>query len=86
MRLFTLKDDIAFVTGAGSGIGQGIAIGLAEAGSDVALFDMPASKGLEDTERAVKEKGRRALVMTATSLMAHPLPLRSRRPSKLSVR
>jgi NAD(P)-dependent dehydrogenase (short-subunit alcohol dehydrogenase family) len=64
MRQFSLKDDIAFVTGAGSGIGQGIAIGLAEAGSDVALFDMPASKGLEDTERAVKEKGRRALVMT----------------------
>ena len=64
MRLFSLKDDIAFVTGAGSGIGQAIAIGLAEAGSDVALFDMPSSKGLEDTERAVKEKGRRALVMT----------------------
>ena len=32
MSLFSLKDDIAFVTGAGSGIGQGIAIGLAEAG------------------------------------------------------
>ena len=45
MRLFSLKDEIAFVTGAGSGIGQGIAIGLAEAGADVALFDMPASKG-----------------------------------------
>ena len=64
MRLFSLKDEIAFVTGAGSGIGQGIAIGLAEAGADVALFDMPASKGLEDTERAVKEKGRRALIVT----------------------
>ena len=64
MRLFSLKDEIAFVTGAGSGIGQGIAIGLAEAGADVALFDMPASEGLEDTERAVKEKGRRALIVT----------------------
>ena len=64
MRLFSLKDEIAFVTGAGSGIGQGIAIGLAEAGADVALFDVPASKGLVDTERAVKEKGRRALVVT----------------------
>ena len=63
MRLFSLKDEIAFVTGAGSGIGQGIAVGLAEAGADVALFDLPASKGLEDTERSVKEKGRRALIV-----------------------
>ena len=64
MKLFSLTDEIALVTGAGSGIGQGIAIGLAEAGADVALFDIPASKGLEDTERAVKEKGRRALIVT----------------------
>ncbi len=64
MRLFSLKDEIAFVTGAGSGIGQGIAIGLAEAGADVALFDLPTSQGLEDTARAVKEKGRRALIAT----------------------
>ncbi len=64
MKLFSLNDEIAFVTGAGSGIGQGIAIGLAEAGADVALFDIPASRGLEDTERAVKEKGRRALIVT----------------------
>ncbi len=64
MRLFSLKDEIALVTGAGSGIGQGIAIGLAEAGADVALFDLPASQGLEETARAVKEKGRRALIVT----------------------
>ena len=32
MKRFSLNDEIAFVTGAGSGIGQGIAIGLAEAG------------------------------------------------------
>lgn len=64
MRLFSLKDEIALVTGAGSGIGQGIAIGLAEAGADVALFDMPTSKGLEDTERTINEKGRRALIVT----------------------
>ena len=64
MRLFSLKDEIALVTGAGSGIGQGIAIGLAEAGADVALFDIPASKGLEGTARAVEEKGRRALIVT----------------------
>jgi NAD(P)-dependent dehydrogenase (short-subunit alcohol dehydrogenase family) len=64
MQMFSLKDEIALVTGAGSGIGQGIAIGLAEAGADVALFDMPASRGLEETASAVKEKGRRALIVT----------------------
>jgi NAD(P)-dependent dehydrogenase (short-subunit alcohol dehydrogenase family) len=64
MRMFSLKDEIALVTGAGSGIGQGIAVGLAEAGADVALFDLPASKGLEETATAVKEKGRRALIVT----------------------
>jgi len=64
MQMFSLKDEIALVTGAGSGIGQGIAIGIAEAGADVALFDMPASRGLEETASAVKEKGRRALIVT----------------------
>jgi len=64
VRLFSLKGEIALVTGAGSGIGQGVAIGLAEAGADVALFDLPASEGLKDTAQAVKEKGRRALIVT----------------------
>ncbi len=64
MRMFSLKDQIALVTGAGSGIGQGIAIGLAEAGADVALFDMPTSKGLEETAAAVQQHGRRALIVT----------------------
>jgi NAD(P)-dependent dehydrogenase (short-subunit alcohol dehydrogenase family) len=40
MNRFSLSDEVAFVTGAGSGIGQGIAIGLAEAGAHVALFDL----------------------------------------------
>jgi len=61
MRMFSLKDQIAFVTGAGSGIGQGIPIGLAEAGADVALFDLPGSRGLEDTTRAIAEKGCRTV-------------------------
>ena len=43
MQIFRLDDQIAFVTGAGSGIGQRIAVGLAEAGADVALFDLAAS-------------------------------------------
>ena len=64
MRLFSLQGETALVTGAGSGIGQAIAIGLAEAGADVALFDLPSSAGLEDTARAVAAPGRRSLKLT----------------------
>jgi NAD(P)-dependent dehydrogenase (short-subunit alcohol dehydrogenase family) len=64
MDRFALTDQIAFVTGAGSGIGQGIAIGLAEAGADVALFDLSGSQGLDDTARAISARGRRSIKLT----------------------
>lgn len=65
MNLFDLNGDVAFVTGAGSGIGQRLAIGLAEAGADVACFDLPgAAAGLETTAGRIRELGRRALVQT----------------------
>ena len=63
MDLFKLDDKVAFVTGAGSGIGQRIALGLAEAGADVACFDLPSSAGLEETERGIRRHGRRAMVL-----------------------
>jgi NAD(P)-dependent dehydrogenase (short-subunit alcohol dehydrogenase family) len=63
MNLFDLSGDIAFVTGAGSGIGQRIAVGLAEAGADVACFDLPASPGLQDTAARITALGRRALAL-----------------------
>jgi NAD(P)-dependent dehydrogenase (short-subunit alcohol dehydrogenase family) len=62
--MFSLNDEIAFVTGAGSGIGQAIAIGLAEAGANLALFDLGASNGLDDTAKAIADKGRRAIKTT----------------------
>ena len=64
MQLFRLDDQIAFVTGAGSGIGQRIAVGLAEAGADVALFDLTAAEaGLADTAGRIQALGRRALAL-----------------------
>ncbi len=63
MNLFDLKGEIAFVTGAGSGIGQRLAIGLAEAGADVACFDLPGSAGIEATAAQVRQHGRRAIVI-----------------------
>lgn len=64
MDWFQLDGQNAFVTGAGSGIGQGIAIGLAQAGANVACFDLPASAGLDETISQIQQLGRKALRLT----------------------
>lgn len=60
---FRLDGQVAVVTGGGRGIGEGIALGLAEAGADVVV----AARRTEEIE-AVAEKvrglGRRALAVT----------------------
>jgi NAD(P)-dependent dehydrogenase (short-subunit alcohol dehydrogenase family) len=61
MKLFSLEGKTAFVTGAGSGIGQRIALGLAEAGASVGCFDLESSKGLNETVEGVKGLGHQAL-------------------------
>ena len=61
MDIFSLDKQIGFVTGAGSGIGQRLAIGLAEAGADVAVFDLPTSPGITKTAEAIMALGRRAI-------------------------
>lgn len=61
MDLFNLSNRTALVTGAGSGIGQRIAVGLAEAGANVACFDLPQSEGLKETLSRIEDKGRKAL-------------------------
>ncbi len=63
MNLFSLEGKIAFVTGAGSGIGQRIAAGLAEAGASVGCFDLGISKGLDHTVEQVKALGRQAIAV-----------------------
>jgi NAD(P)-dependent dehydrogenase (short-subunit alcohol dehydrogenase family) len=61
-ELFRLDGRTAFVTGAGSGIGQRLAVGLAEAGAAaIACFDIPASSGVGDTVRRIEAAGARAL-------------------------
>ncbi|MCD5993508.1 SDR family oxidoreductase [Pseudomonas sp. CDFA 602] len=66
MQLFRLDGQVAFVTGAGSGIGQAIAVGLAQAGADVACFDLPASPGINSTVERISALGRRALALSGT--------------------
>lgn len=64
MEWFRLDGQNAFVTGAGSGIGQGIALGLAQAGANVACFDLPASDGLAETVSQIQGLGRQAMRLT----------------------
>ena len=63
MQLFQLDGQVAFVTGAGSGIGQRLAFGLAEAGADVGCFDLASSQGLEETASKIRQHGQRALTL-----------------------
>lgn len=64
-RLFSLTGRVALVTGAGSGIGQRIAIGLAQCGADVALLDRRTDDGLAQTAGHVAATGRRSIQLQA---------------------
>jgi 7-alpha-hydroxysteroid dehydrogenase len=57
---FRLDGEVAVVTGAGKGIGRAIAIGLAEAGADVALASRTQSD-LDAVAAEIEARGRRAL-------------------------
>ena len=57
-----LDGQTAFVTGGGGGIGRAIAIRLAEAGADVAIFDIFPERAEEAAAR-VRERGGRALAI-----------------------
>ncbi len=58
-----LDGKVALVTGAGSGIGQGIAEVLAQAGADVAVNYRANAAGAEETARRVAIAGRRPLTL-----------------------
>ena len=59
---FSLEGKVALVTGANTGIGQGIAVALAEAGADLVLVGRSEPT---DTVNAVKALGRKVVSLSA---------------------
>jgi 2-dehydro-3-deoxy-D-gluconate 5-dehydrogenase len=66
---FKLTGRVALVTGAARGMGQAIALGLAEAGADVAVVDVLS---LEETRALVEGVGRRCLALERDLLGLRP--------------
>lgn len=55
-----LKDQIAVITGGGSGIGEAIALGYAEQGAVIAILDVDAVAGA-DTAKRIEDAGGKAI-------------------------
>ena len=69
LDLFSLHGKRAAVTGASQGIGQALAIGLAEAGADVALIAR-REEALEEVAAEIRAMDRKAFVLPAD--VTHP--------------
>ena len=68
---FDLTGKLAIVTGGYKGLGQGMAIGLAEAGADLVLVDREEAAQTADR---VKSVGRRALTISVDLMSIDPIP------------
>jgi NAD(P)-dependent dehydrogenase (short-subunit alcohol dehydrogenase family) len=63
-QLLDLTGNVSIVTGAGSGLGVVFSQSLAEAGSDIACFDVNLANA-EKTAELVRQSGRRAMALQA---------------------
>jgi NAD(P)-dependent dehydrogenase (short-subunit alcohol dehydrogenase family) len=61
---FRLDNQTALVTGAASGIGRRVAVGLAEAGADVACLDLPGPR-LDDVVSGIRDLQRKSVALPA---------------------
>lgn len=68
LEQFSLKGKVALVTGASQGLGQGMAVGLAEAGADIAGLDR--TPDCHETCAQVEALGRRFLNLECDLLQA----------------
>lgn len=70
-QAFSLHGQVALVTGANKGLGQGIALALAAAGADIAAV---CSSEAEDTVAKVEALGRRCRFLRADLRSLDPIP------------
>ncbi|MBW4331616.1 2-dehydro-3-deoxy-D-gluconate 5-dehydrogenase KduD [Stakelama sp. CBK3Z-3] len=68
--MFDLSGKVAVVTGANTGIGQGIALALAEAGADIAAVGRTPA---EETVARARDLGRRAEIVSADLSTIEPV-------------
>lgn len=67
-----LDGQVVFVTGGGGGIGRAIALRLAEAGADIAVFEVLPERA-EEVAARVRELGRRALALPGDAMDAEAI-------------
>ena len=60
-----LSGKVALVTGSSSGIGQGIAIGLARDGADIVIIYNGRIEGAQETQKQVEALGRKSVIVQA---------------------
>jgi len=71
-NLFDLSGKVAIVTGASTGLGQGMSLGLAEAGADLVLVDYVPST---ETEEQIKKMGRKTLMLELNLMKMESIPI-----------
>ena len=62
LKQFKLDGKVAIVTGAARGLGQGMAVGLAEAGADIALVDI---LDMSESKKKIEALGRKCVAISA---------------------
>ncbi len=70
--IFSLDGKCAIVTGGSTGLGQGMALGLAAAGADIVLVDYVESK---ETAAKIAALGRNAVTVTANLMEMSSIPM-----------
>jgi 2-dehydro-3-deoxy-D-gluconate 5-dehydrogenase len=70
MNMFDLSNKVAIVTGASTGLGKGMSLGLAEAGADIVLVDYVDS---HETAQEISSIGRKAITIVADLMTITPI-------------